>query len=85
MISVNDTTDRDIAPESMNFWKAFPRILQEIWEEYPTEDPTQVSKLDITGMYHRGNFQPPRVGVFMYVVPLAPEENCIIIFIDLIL
>ena len=33
--SVNDTTYREIAPESMQFGRAFPRILQEIWETDP--------------------------------------------------
>ena len=37
--SVNDTTDREIAPESMQFGRAFPRILQAIWEADPAEGP----------------------------------------------
>ena len=37
--SFNDTTDREIAPESMQFGIAFLRILQVIWEAYPEEGP----------------------------------------------
>ena len=35
--SVNGITDREIAPESMQFGRAFPRILQAIWEADPEE------------------------------------------------
>ena len=43
--SVNNMTDREIAPESMQFGRAFPRILQAIWEADPAEGPVRVSKL----------------------------------------
>ena len=41
----NDTTDREIAPESMQFGKAFPRILQAIWEADPAEGPVRLPNL----------------------------------------
>ena len=34
--SVINNTGREVAPESMQFGKTFPRILQDIWEEDPT-------------------------------------------------
>ena len=37
--SVNDTTDREISPYSMQFEISFPRILREIWEADPEEGP----------------------------------------------
>ena len=67
--SVNDTTDREIAPESMQFGRAFPRILQAIWEADPVEGPVRVSKLDVTDAYHRGTLKPSQLGAFAYVVP----------------
>ena len=56
--SVNGTTDMDTTPESMHFGRAFPRILQAIWEADPVEVPVRVSKLDVTDAFHRGNLQP---------------------------
>ena len=41
--SVNDTTDREIAPESMRFGRSSPRILQAIWDVDPEEVPVRVS------------------------------------------
>ena len=52
--SINDTTDRDIEPESMQFGQAFPYILHAIWEADPEEGPVRVSKLNVTYAYHRG-------------------------------
>ena len=83
--SVNDTTDREIAPESMQFGRAFPRILQAIWEADPAEGPVRVSKLDVTDAYHRGTLKPSQVGAFAYVVPSVPEDDAILICIDLVL
>ena len=68
----NRTTDREIPPESMHFGRAFPCILQAIWEAYLAEGPFQISKLDVTDAYHRGTLQPYQVGFFAYVVSLAP-------------
>ena len=85
MPSVNNTTDREIAPESIQFWRALPRILQVIWEEDPAKCPVWVSKIDVMDTYHRGTLQPSQVGTFMYVFPSAPDNNCIIIYIELVL
>ena len=40
---------REIAPESMQFGRAFLRIIQAIWEADPEEVLIRVSKLDVTG------------------------------------
>ena len=46
--SVNETTVKEIAPESMQFERALPHIFQAIWEAEPIQGPVQVSKLDVT-------------------------------------
>ena len=69
----------------MQFGRAFPRILQAIWEADPKEGPVQVSKLDVTDAYHRGTLMPFQVGAFAYVVPSVPDDDVIIICIDLVL
>ena len=83
--SVTNTTDREIDPESMQFGRAFPRILQAIWEADPEEGPVQVSILDVTDTYHRGTLNPSQMGAFAYVVPLVPDDDVILIYIDLVL
>ena len=57
-LSVNETIDREAASESLQFGRAFPRILQAIWEVDPIQGPVRVSKLDITDAYHRGTVKP---------------------------
>ena len=52
--SFNNTTDRDIALELMQFGREFPRILQAIWEADPAEGSVQVSNIYVTDAYHRG-------------------------------
>ena len=42
MPSVNNTTYRYIALESIQFEREFLRILQSIWEVYPAEGPVQI-------------------------------------------
>ena len=39
----------------------------------------------MTDAYHRGTLQPSHVGVFSYVVPLVPDNDVVIICIDLVL
>ena len=56
----------------MQFGKAFPRILQLIWEADPAKVPIQVSTLDVIDAYHCNNLCTSHVGAFAYVVPLAP-------------
>ena len=63
--SVNNTTDREAAPELPQFWRAFPRILQAVWEADTAQGPVQVSKLDVTDMYHHGTVTPLQVGAFV--------------------
>ena len=58
MASVNETTVRESAPEYMQFGRAFPRILQEIWEADQVQGPVRLSKLDVTYAYHRGTLWP---------------------------
>ena len=69
----------------MKFGQAFTRILQVIWEADPDKGPVWVSKLDATNSYHLSTLQPSHVGTFAYVVPSAPEEDGVIIFIDMVL
>ena len=45
---VNTTNNREAVPESLQFDRAFPRILQAVWEAYPVQDLVQVSNMDIT-------------------------------------
>ena len=44
-----------------------------------------MSKLNVTDMYYYGTLQPSQMGVFAYVVPSAPDDDVIIICIDLVL
>ena len=39
MANVNATKFKEIAPESIQFGRALPHILQEIWEAYPFQRP----------------------------------------------
>ena len=83
--SVDNTTDREIAPELMHFGQSFRRILQAIWEACPAEDPVWVSKLNVTYTYHCGTLWPSQVSTFAYIAPLVPEDYCIIICINMFL
>ena len=83
--SVNNATDREISPESMQFGRALPRIIQAICEADPEEGPVRVSKIDVTDAYHRGTLKPSQVGAFAYVVPSVPDDDVIIICIDRVL
>ena len=69
----------------MQFGRAFPHILQAIWEAVLAEGPVRVSKLDVTDAYHRVTLKQSQVGAFAYVVPLVPEDDVILICIDLVL
>ena len=62
MPSVNDTTEREVSPESMQFERAFPRILQAIWEADPDKGSVQVSNMDMKDAYHHGMLRPSQVG-----------------------
>ena len=46
--SVNSTTNREAAPESLQFGRASPYILQVVWEMDLAQGPVRVSKLDVT-------------------------------------
>ena len=82
---VNGTTNRKTVPESLQFGRAFPCILQAVWEADPVQGPVRVSKLDITDAYHRGTVKPLQVGLFAYVIPSAPGDEQTIICINLVL
>ena len=84
-LSVNETTNREAAPKSLQFGWALPCILQVVWEADPIQGPVRVSKLDVTDSYHRGTVKPMQVGAFAYVVPSAPDDEGIFICIDLVL
>ena len=84
-LSVNETTNREAVPESLHFGRAFPCILQAVWEADPVQGPVRVSKLDVTDTYHRGTVNPEQVGAFAYVIPSAPGDKGIFICINLVL
>ena len=69
----------------MQFGKAFPRILQLIWEADPAKVPIQVSTLDVIDAYHCNNLCTSHVGAFAYVVPSDLDDDGIIICINLVL
>ena len=50
--SVNETTDREVSPELMQFGPAFPHILLAIWKKNPAKGHIRVSKIDVTDAYH---------------------------------
>ena len=69
----------------MQFGQAFPRILQAIWEANLEEGPVRVSKLHVTDTYHRDTLKPSQVGAFANVFPSVPDDDVILICIDLVL
>ena len=69
MPSVKKTTYREAAQESLQFGRAFPRILQAVWEAELVQGLVRVSKLDVTDVYHRGTVNPVQVGAFAHVIP----------------
>ena len=83
-LSVNETTNREAASESLHFGRAFPRILQAVWEADPVQGPVWVSKLDVIDAYHRGTVKLEQVGAFSYIFPSAPGDEGTIICIDLV-
>ena len=46
---------------------------------------SECHKLDVMDAYHRGTLKPSQVGAFAYVVPSVPDEDGILICIDLVL
>ena len=83
--SINESTNREAGPESLQFGRSSPRILQAVLEAHPVEGPVWVSNLDVTDLYHRGTVKPPQVGAFVYIIPLSPGDEGCIICIDLVL
>ena len=71
---VNNNTYKESAPESLQFSKVFPRILQAVWEVKPVQGLVWLSKLNVTDAYHCGNVKPLQVGAFAYIIPLAPGD-----------
>ena len=69
----------------MQFGRAFPRIIQAIWDADPDKGPIRVSNLDVTDAYLRGTLRLSQVGAVAYVIPSEANDNCIIICIDLVL
>ena len=44
-----------------------------------------MSKLNVTDIYHHSTLKPSQVGAFAYVVPSLPDEDLVLICIDLVL
>ena len=82
--SVNETTDREAAPELLQLGRSFPHILQAVWGADPVQGPVRVSKLDVMDAYHHGTVKPAQVGTSAYVIPSAPEGEGKIICINLV-
>ena len=68
----------------MQSGRDFLCIHQAIWEADPEGGPVQFSKLDVTDTYHLGNLQPSQFGAFAYVAPLVPDDDVIIVCINLV-
>ena len=60
--SANNTIDREVSPELMQFGKAFPSILKAIWEADPAKGLVRVSELDLIDAYHCGTLWESQVG-----------------------
>ena len=71
---VNETTDREATPESLQFGRSFPCILQAVWEADLVQGPVWVSKLEVTDAYHRGTVKPVQVNTFLCFIPLVPGD-----------
>ena len=84
-LSVNETTNREAAPESLQLGWSFPPILQVVWEAEPVQGPVRVSKLDVTDAYHRGTVKPAQVGAFAYVISSGPGVEGAFICTNLVL
>ena len=56
--SVNDITDREAAPDSLQFGMVFPCILQAVWEADPVQGPVRVSNLYVTDSYRCSTVTP---------------------------
>ena len=69
--SVNETTVRESALESMQFGSASPRILQAIWEADLIQRLFRVSQLDVTDAYHRSTLRTAQMGALAYVIAAA--------------
>ena len=83
--SVNKLTNREAAPESLQFRRSFPRILQAVLEAEPVQGMVQMFKLGVTYAYHCGTVNPLQVGAFTYVILSAPGDESCIICINLVL
>ena len=74
-LSVNQTTNREVAQELLQFDQAFSRILQAVWEADLVQGLVRVSKVDVTDAYHRSTVKPAQVGEFSYVIPSSPGDE----------
>ena len=50
--SVNKTTGREVALDSIKFKRAFPRIFQAILKADPDQGPLKLSNMDVIATYH---------------------------------
>ena len=66
-------------------WESILMHLQAIWEADPEEVLVQVSKPDVTDAYHCSTLYPYQVGVYAYIVSLVPDDDVILVCIDLVL
>ena len=62
--SVKDTTNREAAPDLMQFGRVYPCILQTVWETTRSRVRSGCPKLDVTDACHRGTVKPLQVEEF---------------------
>ena len=82
---VNVSTDRTVAPLSMQLRPYPSRLLQQIWEADPLDGLVYMSKLDINDDFHCCSLRPFDAGAFSYVVPTLPSDKDIYLCVDLVL
>ena len=83
--TVNMSTDKSTAPNTMQFGACRPQLLQEIWEADPSDSLAWLSKWDISYALHRCLLRLGDICAFTYVVPPLPTEIYTLLCIDLVL
>ena len=83
--TVNASTDKSTAPNTMQFGACLPRFLKKIWEADSYDGPVWLSKWEIYDAFHRCLLRPGDIGTFTYVVPPLPTDTSTLLCIDLFL
>ena len=83
--TVNVSTNKSTAPNSMQFGAYLPRFLQNIWEADPSDGLMWISKWDISDAFHRCLLCPADIGAFTYGVPPLQTDTPNLLCIDLVM